>query len=475
MSRIWSMMDVGKRSLANSQTALQTVAHNVANRATPGYSRQVMKTETNEPIGTGRLRVGMGAKASSIERINNPYLEKQIAKEQMNLGEWKTKAETLGRVEQVFNEQMNKGLNKFMGEMFNAFRELSNNPESLGARTLVKESADFMAKDFHRIHDQLTGIQGDIDFQIASHVSQVNEITKEIAQLNEKVQIVELNGLPANDERDKRDQLIKELGEKINIRHAEGEDGQVTITAGNSAVLVSGYSFRPLEVASTPKAGGKREGNLDIFYKASESGSAYNVTSQIQGGALGGLLEVRDVEINGLIDKMNVMAEKLSTEVNRIHTQGYDRYNQRGVSFFQYGKGGADAAKSIEVNEAIFQDVGRIASAALPNAPGDNRVANLVSGLQYKPVFGEDQSTIDDFYSSLVGTVGIEAARANSSTEAQQGIVKQLTNIRESISGVSLDEETTKMIEFQKSFDASARLIRTADEMMETVLNLKRL
>ncbi len=98
-----------------------------------------------------------------------------------------------------------------------------------------------------------------------------------------------------------------------------------------------------------------------------------------------------------------------------------------------------------------------------------------MSGLQYKGVFDDGQTTLDDHYNSLVGKIGIEAQRANSARDSQVDTVGQLKNLRESISGVSIDEEMTKMIEFQKSFDASARLVRTADEMMDTVLNLKRL
>ena len=115
------------------------------------------------------------------------------------------------------------------------------------------------------------------------------------------------------------------------------------------------------------------------------------------------------------------------------------------------------------------------ADAAAPNAAGDNRVANVLSSLQYQKTMEDGTSTFDDYYNSLVGKIGIEAQRANSAQQSQDDIVGQLKNIRESISGVSLDEETTKMIEFQKSFDASARLVRTADEMMDTILQLKHL
>src|SRR4051812_28537155 len=112
MSRIATMMSVGKQSLANSQTSLQTTTHNVANVNTEGYSRQRVEQQTSEPIGTGRLRIGQGAKTVGVTRIVNSYLNKQIQEETSKLGTAEGKQETLMRVEQVYNESINKGLNR---------------------------------------------------------------------------------------------------------------------------------------------------------------------------------------------------------------------------------------------------------------------------------------------------------------------------------------------------------------------------
>lgn len=473
MSKIWSMMDVGKRSLANSQTGLQTVSHNIANKSTEGYSRQRVELQSNTPVGSGRLRIGMGAKPGMITRINNEYLEKQIEREGNNLGFSEARSNALARVEQVYNEQVNKGLNQFMGEFFNSLRELSNNPESRASRTMVKESADFLAKDFQRVHSQLSEIQSDIDFRLATHVSEINELTKEIAGLNEKIQMVEINEVPANDERDRRDLLVKKLSEMANIRYAESDDGALTITAGNNAVLVSGYSHRELYVSPTEANEGKREGNFEIFYKSTDNSNPVNVTKQISGGKLGGLLDARDGVINRLMGEMDKLAYTLATEVNKAHTHGFDTYGRQGGLFFRQPQEVEGAAAGLALSDSIREDVGKIVSAGEPGAPGDNRIANIMASVQYKKVLGDGANTLDDFYSGVVGQVGIEAQRSNSAYSSQKDIIKQLSNIRESISGVSLDEETTKMIEYQKSFDASARLIRTADEMMDTVLRLK--
>lgn len=476
MSKINSMLDVGKRSMMNSQTALQTVGHNIANKSTEGYSRQRVEIQSNEPVSSGRLRIGTGARSAAVTRVNNEYLEKQLGKEQSNLGYLGGKADAMMRVEQVYNEQATKGLNQFITDFFNAFRELGNNPESLATRTLVRETADFVTKDFGRINSQLGEIRKDIDQQLITQVDEINAYSEEIARLNEKIQMIEMrgSGAPANDERDRRDLLIKKLGEKVNIRWAEGDDGMVTISAGNSALLVAGYDAKKLAVQATPANDKKGEGNVDLFYLPSDRVTPVKVTDQFTGGSVGGLLEVRDQVISELVDKMDTMAFTLATSVNEAHGLGFDAYNGQSGAFFAQPLQVRGAAESLRLSDRIVEDPNRIAAAAQPNAPGDNRIANLVSQLQSSKMMNDGQSTFDDFYNGIVGQVGVVTRRTNTAHESQGDIVKQLNHIRESISGVSLDEETTKMIEFQKSFDASARLIRTADEMFDTVLNLKR-
>lgn len=468
MSKISAMMDTGKRSLMNSQTSLQTVAHNIANKSTENYSRQRVETVTNQPIGTGNLRIGMGARAAVVNRVNNPFLEKQLQKESSQMGYLDSRANSLGRVEQVYNEQMNKGLNHYVSDFFNAFRELSNNPESLTSRTIVRETADVLTKDFKRVNDQLHDIQNDIDGQLTSHIEQINQYSKEISTLNEKIQQVEIQGIPANDERDRRDLLLKKLNEKINISWAENETGLVSVTAGNSAVIVSGYDHVDLKAVRNP------DGKVSINYTAVENGKLSDLTKQFTGGAVGGALDVRDNVIEGYLSSIDNMAYTLAREVNEAHIEGYDRTGRSGVLFFDMPDTAKGASSQVQVNKTILNDVTRIAAGVKPNAPADNTVANVISSIQYKEVFDNNSSTIDEYYNSQVGQVGVLAQRATKTKEAQENILNQLNNIRESVSGVSLDEEATKMIEFQKTFDASARLIRTADEMFDTVLSIKR-
>jgi flagellar hook-associated protein 1 FlgK len=470
MSKIGSMMDVGKRSLQNSQTALQTVSHNIANKSTEGFSRQRVELQTNVPVGEGNIRIGMGAKAGQITRTNNPWLEKQIQKEQTNMGFQDGRTESLARVEQVYNEQVNKGLNQYMTQFFNSFRELSNNPESLASRTMVREAGQQLVEDFKRVNNQLKDIQDDIDGQVVNLSEQINKMTKEIASLNEKIMQVEVQGIPANDERDRRDLLLKQLGEKVEISWAEGKNGQVSVTAGQTAILVSGSTATDIITQKSDE-----RDRVEIFYRKDEFGTAFNLTENFKGGKIGGLLEVRDVIVEEALKNVDELAYNLAKEVNTLHIEGHDRYGKPGVLFFEMPDKAAGASSKLEMNKSVLNDVGRIAAGNKPGAQGDNTISNMISNLQHRQVMQGGTATFDDFYNARVGELGTITQRARSTQEAQKSILEQMGAIRESISGVSLDEETTNMITMQKMYDASARVIRTADEMLETVLSLKRL
>lgn len=462
-------MDIGKRSMMNSQTALQTVSHNIANKNTEGFSRQKVEIQSAVPVTEGRLQFGMGARAAQVSRTHNPFLEKQIQREGSHKGYLDSQAELLARVEQVFNEQSIKGLNQYISDFFNGFRELANTPESITARAVVKETADLMGKDFARIYKQLSDIQNDINFQLMGRADEANRIVAEIASLNQKIVETEMRGIAANDQRDRRDVLLKQLNSIMDIRVAEGDKGAITVMTAGNGILVSGNEYATF---STQR---KNSDRLELLVQSTGSPEPIEITSRIQGGSLGGMLKIRDEVIEDLKSSINLLASSLVEEVNKAHVQGFDRTGQPATFFFEPIHKDLPAAMSVKVNQLIQDDLNKIATGIEPNTPGDPTIAHVIAQIQNKNIFDGDAATLDDFYNSQVGKLGVLAQRAIKASEAQDEIVQQLSKLRESISGVSLDEEATKMIEFQKAFDASARLIRTADEMFDTVLNLKRL
>lgn len=466
-------MHIGQRSMANSQTALHTVSHNVANKETEGYSRQSTENLSNFPYGKGNVRIGTGAKAVKVGRTVNPYLEKQLANQMSELAYHKGKADGMARLEQVYNELAVEGLNVSMVKFFNSFKELSTNPESMPKRMTVKENADLMARDFNRVSKQIGEVRGDANSGIAISVNEVNAITDELARLNMQVQTVELGGGRANDERDRRDLLLKKLGEHVDIRWSEGPDSDITVSMSNNAVLVVNGEAHRLEAVPTPASGDKAEGDYDVLYFHHAYADPLVITERIEGGRLGGLIQTRDGDVKDYKDRVDAMAYTIATQVNDLHTQGYNAFNQLGGEFFRTPESQLDAAELMSIDPGIMGDVGRIATAMDPDRPGDNRIALMLGSLQHKKAFFDGETSVDEFYNGLVAELGVRTEKVNHQVEVQQGMVDQLANLRESVSGVSVDEEMAEMMEWQKQFNASARVVRTADEMLETVLSIR--
>jgi flagellar hook-associated protein 1 len=472
MAKIHGLMDMGRRGMMLSQTALNTTSHNIANKSTEGYSRQRTDIVTNPAIDEGRYRSGTGARLGGINRVNNPWLEKQIEQEGSNFSFLDSKASALGGLENVINEQNVEGINASISKFFNSFRDLANNPESAVPRTQVREAATSLIGVLQSAKKQIDAAASGVAKSIEANLDEVNAFGKEIASLNDKILNVEISGGQANDERDRRDLLVKKLSEKMNISYAEDpQTGMINVTAGKTAVLVGGTTSTRIYTTSSESEGPR------VMYDLSKGGTAFDVTDQFTGGSIGASLAVGGAngEIGQLSQHLEDMAYNIASEVNKVHQEGYDRYNGMGVQFFDMNSPQGFSIESMSLNKEILKDVGLIAAASQPNSPGDNNVAQVLQNLQFQKIMGDGQYTFDNFYNSKVGEIGLATKGVNSALESQKNTLDQLKNTRESISGVNLDEEAAKMIEFQKSFEASARMIRVADEMFDTILNLKRM
>lgn len=472
MAKIHGMMDIGRRAMALNQSAIQTTSHNITNKSTEGYSRQKVDFVTNPSVGEGRFQIGTGVRMANISRVNNPWIEKQLETQNSNFSRLDQKTQSLSRLESALNEQNVKGINTAISNFFNSFRELANTPESAVARTQVREAGIGLVKQFQDAHHQILDAQTDMNKNIEYAIAEVNEIARELSVTNEKIQQIEINGSDtANDERDHRDALLKRLSEKVDITYAEDpKTGMMNVTAGKAAVLVAGTTFSQLKTAAAPG------GTTMILHELSPGGSTVDITDRFKAGQVGAAIEVRDETTQNMLNNLNELAFNIANEVNRAHREGYDRQDISGQNFFEL----ADPTQPFDIGNLIVakdivRDVSRIAAASKPNAPGDNTVANLIHSLQSHRLMEGGKYSFDDYYNSKVSEIGLLTQRATSELDSQRNTLEQLTNIRESISGVSLDEEAAKLIEYQKSYEASARLVKTADEMFDTILNLKRL
>lgn len=468
-----SAFKIGVSGMMASKAAVATTGHNIANANSEGYSRQRVETITQKPEQTGnKAYIGRGVLIGRVDRFNDEYVEKQIRNTQRELSHLEEKDSILKQVEDVFNEMNGEGLNRLMSRFFNAFRALSNEPENQALRQAVRESTQAVATDFQRLRQEAMDINRHIDARIENYCREITDIAHQVKDTNFKINQMELSDAPANDLQDKRDVLLKKLASFMDLQMHKDNFGNFVVEIRGVGPLVVGPEVQSFKTARTGADDqGKIENALDVF---STSSALTKVTHQIKGGKLGALLETRDNTLTNILNRLDELAFTVTNSVNEIHRQGFTRDGFQGVDFFKPLATQDRAAEFIGLSDEVAGNVNNIATAAIVDAPGDNRISTAISGLQSMRLMNNGKATMDEWFNSIVADVGVVAQRSRAGINQQKDIMTNLNKTREQISGVSIDEETANLMQFHQTYDASSKIIQVADEMLKTVLELKR-
>lgn len=469
-----NLFNIGRSGMQAAKASIATAGHNIANANTEGYSRQRVQTENVAPqarAGTKHL-VGQGTQISRIERVNDAYLEKQVRNAGRDLANLEEKDVAIKQLEDIFNEMGGDGLNRLISKFFNEFRKLSNEPENEGVRQSVREATQSMVSDFKRLRKEVEQVREHLDSRIEGYTREVNTLAIEIEELNQKIVAIEVGGGNPNDLLDKRDAAMKKLSTFMDLSTRTDEHGSYVVDIKGIGPLVVTPETAEFSVQRTPADDeGKPENAYDVHTTAAASS---NVTHRIKGGKLGALLETRDQLLSAVVDRLDDLAFGVTQSVNQIHKQGFTRTGFQGVEYFKNLSQRERAAEFISLSDAVMDNVNNIAAAAQPDAPGDNRVALAISSIQNTRVLNGGQATFDDWYNAIVSDIGVAAGHTRFNLNQQKDVMTQLNKMRDQISGVSIDEETANLMQFQQVFGASAKVIQIADEMLETVLAIKR-
>lgn len=468
-----NLANIGLSGMTASKAAITTTGHNIANANTDGFSRQRVETETNMPQSYGnRGQLGTGTLIGRVSRTNDEYLEKQIREGTRDMSHLEEKQMALKQTEDIFNEMNGDGLNRVVSKFFNEFRKLANEPESPALRQAVREASQAVVNDFHRLRSEVDQVRKHIDSRIEGYTSEVNADAQELKELNMRLLVANASKTPANDLEDKRDLVLKKIAGYMDVSTHKDEMGNVVVDIRGVGPLVAGPEVSKFRVERTgPDDQGKPTNAYDVI---SEAAAHENVTHRVHGGKLGALIEVRDELLSTVVDRLDDMAFSLSKAVNEIHANGVTGDGQQGVVFFKDLDSKERASEYIGLSDSINRNINNIATAVRSNSPGDNRIALAIAGLQDQKLMNGGTSTADEFYNAIVSDVGVASGSVMNKMNQQKDIMLQLNKMRDQISGVSIDEETANLMQFQHTYDASAKVIQVADEMLKTVLELKR-
>lgn len=585
MSSIGMVLNIATTALSAQQYGMGVTAQNIANVNTEGYSRQNPVLVAKQPLLYGGLLLGRGVDTEQVSRSVDQLIENKLMQEKSNMSSSSEMEKYMQVLEGFFNENSGTSISTMVSEFWNGWYDISNNPSGVSERISLYEQSVFLSEQFNALGTDLIQLDTDLTGAVTSGIETINKITHEIAKVNGQIVSMEANNV-ANDLRDKRNTLVSELNEYLDVKAFEQSDGSLTIVAARGCTLVQGNSDYELEMGGT---------NGDRVTWQNSSGSYVDITNYLTNGKLGGWLDIRDEVIAKNQLDLDALAKEFICSVNQQHSQGvglegfssvtgsyavsdsgeelgtidsgldfYDKVSDGTFNLWVYDSSGAvvggsatsitidadpggttltslrndidaaanisaittdgklkidadsgytfafsddtsnvlttlgintfftgSSAGSIEMNDTIRLNKDFIAAAQVASdgtmASGDNNNALAITDLQSismsisqstcDRINGNTQgsiiSTIEDYYHSMVGAIGIVSASVSRDRSFGEMMVNELSTIRDSISAVSLDEEMTNLIKFQHAYAAAAKLIGVADEMLNTLLGLK--
>ncbi len=582
MAGIGLVLNTAKDALLTQQYAMDVVSHNIANVNTEGYSRQTPTIEAKSPAPYGGLIFGRGVGLQEIQRQMDTFVETRIRERGSDLSAMSEKETYLSVLEGVFDENSGRSITAQFDAFWNAWQDLSNNPSGSAERTILYESGAHLSQSFQDIRHDLDRFDQELDLSLDAGTEKVNQLTSQIATLNEQIISMEINA-DANDLRDQRDTLIRKLSEHIDVKVFEDSEGHFSVVTGKGYTLVSKTDAYSLSFES---------GEL----RWQGSGGGVDITDTVTGGKLGGWLEVRDALLPKYRRELDELARNVIWEVNREHSLGVGLEGMTevegtykvsdptealasadsGLEFHDKIKPGesgepnesftihvydqdgkVEATESIAIDdettfEQLITDIDAVANLTADSsdgkleleadsdysfafsedssgvlaalgintffngidaqnmgmnetlnshkefiaagqvdedgeiAVGDNTNALAVAALRDHKVAMErftyddphnaassPKDTFQGYYAYLIGSVGIKSESVRREQEYAEGIVNQLTEKRNNLSAVSLDEELTNLIKHQHAYSAAAKLVSTADEMLQTLLQTR--
>jgi len=422
-------LNTSLRGLLAHQRALDVTAHNIGNASTEGYSRQQATLAPGAPLplhgatqSGGVAYLGSGVDVEGFVRVRDAFADLQFRAQNQALGQHQTTAEMLGRAELSLSEPTDNGIGQVLAKFWSAWDDLSNHPESPATRQALVNHATLLTDRIRSLSGDLTSVRTTAQTEynlITGANGDVLAAAQEIAQLNLAIRSSTQQGGQPNDLLDRRDLALDKLSKLAQVSVTDLGNGTIRVNFGDAAApLVDDVTVTWPQALTAPG------GQLGALLKLADTGAAGTVTTYLN-------------DLNGF-------ASSLISAVNTAH----------GAPFFS----GTDAST---IGVAVTATTVR---AAPPGSPaGANSIALAVSALRGGPA--------DTLYANLVARIGGEARAAHQQQRTTQALVNASDDRRQSASGVSMDEEMTNMLRFQRGYQASARVMSTIDEMLDTLIN----
>ena len=454
MSGLFGSLSVALSGLSVSQQEMETTSNNVANANTPGYTREVSDVTAADPVEIGSLNVGTGVVLEKIESLRDPILQIQINQATQQNSALNASLTQLQQIQTQFASD-SSGIGADISNFFNSLQQLSPDPSDLTLRQGVLTAADTLATDFNNAAQNLQTQRTNVDQNVVQTVTQVNSLTSQIASVEQQIGNLQDANQGDNTLVDTQNNLIQQLSGLIDVQVIPTDQG-ITLATSNGTTLVSGSQSFALTTESVA-------GNDGVQVQHIMAGTD-DITNSLTGGSLAGLIQIRDQEIPSIETSLNQLATGLATNLNAANAQGFDLETPpvKGAPIFS-GVGAAATLTVSMTNPALIA----VSSDGTPGSNGN--LANLTAVANQDVANGQ---TPIDAYSTLVGQVGSTTSNTSADADSSNLILQQLQDQNGSVSGVSLNEEASNLIQYQAAYQAAARVVSTVNLLLLDAVNL---
>ena len=454
-------------ALMADQQAINVTANNVGNANTPGYTREIVNFQENDPVTIGGQQFGTGVSISSVSSQRDLILNQAIDQQQQSLSAAQSQLNGLTTVENVFNQVTTAnsssgtgGIGGALSNFFNSLSTLEASPSNDSVRATVLSAAQSLAGSFNSAASQLTSDTNSLNQQVTTTVQQINGLTQALASLNQQISTTSPTG-DAGTLEDQRQQDLSQLSQLIDVNQIQTSNNGLTLTTANGTLLVSGNQSYALSTSLSKTVPG-----VEAVFSGGQ-----DISASIQGGSLGGTLANLYQDIPSVQSQIDTLAYQVASSVNAVQEAGADQNGTAtaGVPLFKLPATATGAAATISV---AITDPAKIAAAAVGNGPGDSSNAQTMAGLANQAIAGLGGATPSSYYAEFLASLGSKVQNLTTQVSSVTASLTQLTTQQGSLSGVSQDQEAMNLQTYERSYQAASQTFNILNTLMGDALNL---
>jgi flagellar hook-associated protein 1 FlgK len=463
-----AILSTGAASLSAQRAAAAVASHNLQNANTPGYARQRANLEAVVPADyVGGGFIGRGVRLASVTQTRDRFLEAQVPGSLGNASRSAAEADALEGVS-ALDPQAAGDLTDALSGYYAALRSLSQDAGNPQLRQAAVSSAKGLALAFRRTAGSLEQARTGLDARIRGQAAEANQLAVQVSRLNGDIRAARASGAEPNDLLDARQSALDRLAELVGAVPVPDANGDVNVTLGGGAAIVTGSLAGSLGVVADPGNGG----HLAVRVTLPGSTSAASLPSAALGGAIGGALDARDGALATAASRVDQLAFDVAGAANAVHRAGYGLDGATGRDLFDAGAAAPGAASRFAVAAAVAADPRALAAAGSAAAlPGDASSLQALVATESQGLTGGLSAAAA--LSDLTSQFGAASQRARAAADQDASLRDHLASMRASVSGVSIDEELIEMQKAQRAYEAIAKVIQTSSEMLSTLMDLR--